>query len=406
MSSLPGPGPTGAAGAADPYSPGQVPRVLAGREVELGRVRDRLGRVASFGELAGPLLVFHAPRGLGKTSLLRASEREAEALGFASAWLACSRERPFLAELAHSVDRALEAVDLAPEQRRSWRDRMRGLSLEVGVLGVSVGGEVTGDAADDGDHDVAAQAPIGALQDLLGEAARAVRARGGAGLVVYIDELHAASADDMSTLLNAVQNLDGARADTPLTVVTAGLPVTPEAIVRAATFGERSAFVPLDVLSPADARHLLAGPAADLGVAWSSDALDLVLEHCGGHPYLLQLLGSSTWTSRRPVGGDVLDIDDVSAGLPGAEQQLRAMYAARWAVATGLEQSFIVAMAAAGTGNITRAAIAREMGVDSRAISVPRDRLIDKGIIEPVGHGLVRFTMPGFDRWVRDRDSQ
>lgn len=392
---------------ADPYSPGQVPRVLAGRAVELGRVRDRLGRVATFGELAGPLLVFHAPRGLGKTSLLRASEREAEALGFASAWLACSRERPFLAELAHSVDRALEAIDLAPEQRRSWRDRMRGLSLEVGVLGVSVGGEVTGDPADETDeHDEAARAPIGALQDLLGEAARAVRGRGGAGLVVYIDELHAASADDMSTLLNAVQNLDGGRDDVPLTVVTAGLPVTPEAIVRAATFGERSAFVPLDVLSTADARHLLSGPAESLGVSWSSAALDAVLEHCGGHPYLLQLLGSSTWTSRGPAHGDVLEVADVQAGLPGAEQQLRAMYAARWAVATELEQTFIVAMAAAGSGNITRARIAREMGVESRAISVPRDRLIDKGIIEPVGHGLVRFTMPGFDRWVRDRDSQ
>ena len=77
----------------DPYTPGQVPRVLAGRRVELDRIRDRVGRVVTFGELAGPLLVFHAPRGLGKTSLLRAAEREAVALGFASAWLACSRER-------------------------------------------------------------------------------------------------------------------------------------------------------------------------------------------------------------------------------------------------------------------------------------------------------------------------
>ncbi|NHA01583.1 type IV toxin-antitoxin system AbiEi family antitoxin domain-containing protein [Nocardioides sp. W3-2-3] len=63
-------------------------------------------------------------------------------------------------------------------------------------------------------------------------------------------------------------------------------------------------------------------------------------------------------------------------------------------------------MAAAGDGNVTRAAIAAGMGVDSRAISVPRERLIDKGVIEPVGHGLVRFTLPGFGAFVRSLDEE
>ncbi|WP_170981696.1 ATP-binding protein [Nocardioides dongxiaopingii] len=384
----------------DPYTPGQVPRVLAGRAVELGRIRDRLGRVASFGELAGPLLVFHAPRGLGKTSLLRTAEREAAAIGFASAWLACSRERPFLPELVRSVERALDRVDLRVESRRRWRDRLTSLSVELGVLGVSVGGEVdaTGDRSPD-----AGAAPIGALEDLLHEAARAVRDRGGAGLVVFIDELHAASADDLATLLNAVQNLDGDRDDNPLTVVTAGLPVTPEAIIRAATFGERSAFVPLDVLSDDDARQLLVLPADALGVTWEAHALEAVVRRVGGHPYLLQLAGSCTWQALRPRAGSVVDEAAVDAGLPAAEVQLTAMHAARWGSATELERTFISAMASVGPGNVTRARIAAAMGVDSRSISVPRERLIEKGIIEPVGHGLVRFTMPGFDAWVRAR---
>jgi Mn-dependent DtxR family transcriptional regulator len=60
-------------------------------------------------------------------------------------------------------------------------------------------------------------------------------------------------------------------------------------------------------------------------------------------------------------------------------------------------------MAAAGTDNVTRSQIAQRLGVDSRSISVPRERLIEKGVIEPVGHGLVRFTLPGFGDYVRDR---
>jgi hypothetical protein len=32
---------------------------------------------------------------------------------------------------------------------------------------------------------------------------------------------------------------------------------------------------------------------------------------------------------------------------------------------------------------------------------MPRDRLLDKGIIEPAGHGRLRFTLPGFTDYVR-----
>ena len=221
--------------------------------------------------------------------------------------------------------------------------------------------------------------------------------------MIFLDELHAASAVDLAILLNAVQNLDGEREEHPLAVVTAGLPVTPEAIIRAATFGERSTFVPLDVLSDDDARSLLVVPAEALDVTWHDDALDLVLAEGRGHPYLLQLLGSATWQAARPAPGDRLDADHVRAGVPAARDQLDAMFRARWGAATSGEQAFIKAMAEVGTDNVARAAIAAGLGQPSSSISVPRERLIEKGVIEPVGHGLVRFTMPGFARWVTTR---
>ncbi len=383
----------------DPYSPGQVPRILAGREVELGRIRDQVGRVAAFGEIGGPPLVFHAPRGLGKTSLLRAAERQAQSIGAVTAWVACSRDRPFLPELARSVERALQRADLGPGEKR-WRARFDKISVELGIFGITVGGDVV--AAPD--RPAAVVAPIGAVEDLLHEAATAVRGRGGVGLVVFLDELHAASADDLSTLLNALQNLGGQREENPLAVVTAGLPVTPEAIIKAATFGERSTFVSLDVLNDADARAVLTVPAEGLEVQWTDSALDLVARECRGHPYLLQLLGSATWRSGRPCAGDVLDDAAVRDGIPEAKEQLDAMYRARWGVATAAEQAFVAAMAQVTADNVSRAQIAVNLGQDTRAISVPRERLIEKGVIEPVGHGLVRFTMPGFAAWVRDRD--
>lgn len=389
---------------ANPYTPGQVPRIFAGRVAELGRIRDQLSRVSTFGELGGPLLVFHAPRGLGKTSLLRTAQRQAAELGFVSAWVACSRDRPFLPELVRSIERALHRSDLTldTDEGKRWSARLEKVSVELGVPGF----KVTGDIHTGGDRSepaAALSAPIGALEDLLHDAAALVRGRGGAGLLVFIDELHAASADDMSILLNALQNLDGEREDNPLAVITAGLPVTPEAITRAATFGERSAFVPLDLLSADDARAVLTAPAEALEVTWTTEALALVTEECHGHPYLLQLLGSSSWAAAQPDAGGAVEADHVRAGIPAAADQLDAMYRARWGSATPGERGFLRAMAEAGTDNVTRKQIAERLGQTTQSISVPRERLIEKGVIEPVGHGLVRFTLPGFARYVRER---
>ena len=384
----------------NPYTPGQVPRVLVGRSVELDRIRTLISRVATFGELGGPLLVFHAPRGVGKTSLLRTAQRQAAEVGFVSAWVACSRERPFLPELVRAVERALTRAEvIAPgDAGAGWRARLDGISVEFGLPGAKVRADLA--RKEPPAEPSPGSAPIAALEDLLHESSDAIRRRGGAGLLVFLDELHAASADDMATLLNALQNLDGEREDNPLAVITAGLPVTPEALTRAATFGERSAFVPLDLLSDADARAALSEPAESLGVEWSPEALDRVVAEAQGHPYFLQLVGSATWNAARPDEGDVLGLEAVEAGVPAANEQLTAMYRARWGSATEGEQAFLAAMAAAGTENVTRAQIAHRLGVSTQAISVPRERLIEKGVIEPVGHGLVRFTLPGFGDYV------
>ena len=233
-----------------------------GISARLWNAGDQVARVAQYSELGGPLLVFHAPRGFGKTSLLRAAQRRAEAAGCVTTWVACTREHSFLAELVAGVHRSLTAADVIPRnQGRGWRSFIDSVTLQFGVPGVPVKANATLRLPDAPDRPAT---PVGALEELLHESAQRVRRRGGAGLVVFVDELHAGSPGDLAVLLNALQNLDGRREENPLAVVTAGLPVTPEAITRAATFGERSSFVPLDLLSSHDAEEALTAPAEAL----------------------------------------------------------------------------------------------------------------------------------------------
>jgi len=329
-----------------------------------------------------------------------------------SVWVSCVRGTPFLPELVVGVGRSLERAEAVPRGATGtrWRARLERIGLELGLPGMKISADLRTGAEPPPPPPAA---PVAALEDLLHESATLVRERGGAGVLVFVDELHAASRTELSLLLNALQNLDGTREENPLAVIAAGLPVTPEAITRAATFGERSAFVALDVLGESDARSALTAPADTLDVSWTAGALEAVVEQSGGYPYFLQLLGSASWSAADPQPGDRIAMAAVRAGIPAAQGQVTAMYRARWGSATPTEQAFLRAMARSlspgspgpGDGNVSRAQIAADLGQDSRAISVPRERLIDKGVIEPVGHGLVRFTLPGFAAYVRTRDA-
>lgn len=378
----------------NPYTPDATPRMFVGREDELDQVRARLDGVVQYGEMS-PLMVFTAPRGQGKTSLLRRVAEDAQHQGFVTVWVSCVSKARFLPDLVQAVDRSLRRAELTSDR---WASRLETLTVEVGVPGakVSTGFRTRGATPEP------QISRVGAVESLLHEAAVAVRGRGGAGVLVLLDELHAPDLTDTAVLLNALQNLSGERAVNPLAVIGAGLPATPEHLTKAATFAERTTFAALPRLGPRASADALIAPAAEVGVPWSTTALAVAEGHADGYPYLLQLFGAATWDAARPDPGTTLTEAHVIAGSVQVATRAGAMFRARWGTATPMEREFIAAMANHPDERVPRADIASIMGRTTAAISVVRNRLIDRGIIEPAGHGLLRFTIPGFDAYVRN----
>lgn len=384
-----------------PYTPGALPRYLAGREAEMRRVRRLLAPTAAYGEMAGPPTVFHAVRGLGKTSLLRHAQREAEAQGFVTAWVACTKGTPYLGDLDAAIRDGIARTDLG-EPEGKWANRKRTLGAELGLPGLKLTAQLEAEQpAVDEESGTSA-----AVQRYLHEAATRIRDAGGAGLVVFIDEWHAGRENDTGILLNAVQALGGRPEENPLAVVGAGLPSVVGTLTKAATFAERSSWVPLQTLDPDPSRELLLEPAAELGVSWDPAAVDVVAAQAGGNPYFLQLIAANAWEAADPERGDTITEAHVEAGLTGVRTQVVEMYEARWQAASPAERKFIVAMAETGDPVVARGDVATAMGVPSENLSVPRDRLIDKGIIEEAGRGQLRFTLPGFGDYVAEQADQ
>lgn len=395
----------------NPYTPGGRPRVFVGRDEERRALKRRLGAVATFGEMAGPLMIFTGPRGLGKTSLLRDAADHARAQGFVVVWVVGVKRNPVLPELVKQVMSALERADVLTVPRVRQRITELGVRLNLGVASVEA------KFAPQNDARTRFSISASALEDLLHEASTAVRDRGGAGLFVVIDELHAPldprtpsdrtpDADvvtDIALLLNIVQNMDAERDRYPLAVVGAGLPQTKALLTQAATFGERTQERVLTEFDESTSRAVLTEPARQLGVGWTDEAVDLAVARADGYPQALQVIGAAAWEAADPEEGDAIEREDIERSSAEVDLQMLSMFEARWGVASAVERRLVLAMALMHSDVVLRGDIADHMGVSSADLSVARASLISKGVIESAGRGMLRFTMPGFAEFVRAR---
>lgn len=380
-----------------PYAPGGVPTVLAGREPQLAEIRHELGAVAAFGQLMGRIRVETGPRGMGKTSLLNAVRNTADEAGFVTAWATARDDEPLIKQITHALSRGLDQIGLTTTHAGRLRDRIR--SLELGIGPAKAGVQINADRA--GSTPPAASA----LRELITTASAGARERGSAGLCLLVDEIQAAPAGELRTLAYAWQEMQLERVPPAAALFAAGLSNAPDVLTAAVTFSERFAFRPLHRLGATDTADALARPAAALDVTWTPALLDLVVDATQGYPYFVQLFGHAVWRVASPEPGHTLTTAHMAAAQAIVDADTAAMFRARWAKATPGEQRFLAAMAAADGDTVRRADLARRLRVETSDLSTQRRRLIDKGLIEPAGHGLLQFTTPGFAAFVLDETS-
>lgn len=378
----------------NPYSPGASPAYLAGRGGELATIENVVSTVRQLGRPGGPLLAFYGQRGTGKTSLLRVAQDAARRAGVLTAWVTGSEDRPLAELLAKSIRAAMAAEDLEA-RGRGFLHRLDQVQVELGVPGAKVSAQVRGGGQ-------LGDAAAAAVHELLEDTGRFAANHDKHGLVVFVDEFQEARRADRRAMLIALQEFDGDLAyPCPVAVVAAGLPSIHGAVTEAATFGERTRFVEVKGLTAAAAAEALAHPAEDLSVRWDQAAITAAAQLAGSYPYRVQLVGACTWDAARPESGDTISVGHVSAATGDVEDRMDTLYRTRWAAARPEHRRILAAIAGGGSDTATREEIASRAGRSSSALSRPRDQLIDRGLIEPVGRGTLRFTIPGFGDFVR-----
>lgn len=385
-----------------PYQPGPGarPNVMVGRERQLARAQAVLTRVANSGAPSSSALVLTGARGMGKTVTLGVIADSARERGLVTAGVALDSVSDNTQLLATRIAEALKDFERSGA-RSAWarvRERLSALSIEVNAGVVRVTSEAPASRAEA--HSATQRE---ALASLMSDGARLAVEHGRAGLALFIDELQEAPHHDLVVIANAIQDAL-MTPDAPFAVFAAGLPQTPDLVMAAASFTERFDFRTLERLDPEAAERALVEPALALDVHWAAPAAQLVLSAAAGSPYLIQRLGDETWTLATPETGDTLTEPAARKAIADVRESLdNGMFRGRWAKATRAERHLMVAIAQVVDvdGVAQTRGITAVTGRTTPQLSPARQSLIDKGLVEPVGHGRLRFTIPGFAEFVR-----
>jgi hypothetical protein len=381
----------------NPYSPGagSPPPALVGRNAELEAFdiaiqRLGLGRSAKSLMLAGL-------RGVGKTVLLREFGQIAKGHGWIHQQIEATEDTRFAEAMAMLVRKALLRLSagrrLADRSRRAF-GVLKSFQLRWELpdgTDVVVGVDPVPGLADSGvlDDDLAG------LFIEIGELAK----DRGIGVLFTIDEIQYLPKEHLAALIVGLHRVS--QEQLPFMVAGAGLPSLPALAGEAKSYAERLfTFTDVDSLPPAEAHAALSKPAEDEGIRWHPGALDKVVETAEGYPYFLQEFGKQAWDVAR--GPDTISEEDVAAAIPIAISELdTGFFRVRIDRTSDSERAYIGAMASLGVGPYGSGDVAAAMGKTTTQVGPLRDTLIKRGLCYSPRYGVIDFTVPMFDEFVR-----
>ena len=272
-----------------------LPPMLAGRDQELGAA-DRWLAELLHGISPSQDLLFHGPRGNGKTVLLLEIERRA-------------RNRDF-------------RVDALPVEALTDRAALvRALRERAGVFG----GQVTGVQLAGVGATTTSRQPTEDSEQLFAawlgkEAFRP--------LVLVVDEAQALAPEAARPFFGAVQRAKSG--PVPFLLVCAGTPDAPRRIRQAGTFNERGFHqFRVGLLDRTATLAALREPARASGRPFTEDAAEFLAEHSQDYPYFIQLLGSAAWESAAERTSEI-SLRDAKTGAAACAADIEDFYEGRY----------------------------------------------------------------------------
>ena len=371
------------------------PPVLTGRSVALNYALSTAGRLLR--GLNGRPMILTGLCGMGKTTLLREIERKVV-------------EQPYLASYIESNDRESLAALLYPEMLKVLRSLLtiepaRKLSLE----GLAILKEFSAlHHLDVPPMDVIVPSPTEVspggileadLSNLFVVIACAARAAG-KGWILLLDEVQTLNDRDWIALRSSLHRIT--HLELPIMFVGAGLPVLSKRCEEAKFFSEN--LFRLEELGPLTLEEMedaITKPLKGTRVSLAPKVLTLLDMITDRIPFIVQQCAFCGWN----IGDrQTITVRDMVKAYDEAFYELdKGFFRPHIERLTPQEITFVETMATLGSGPYKIGEIGERMEKNATSIGAVRARIVRKGLIYSPGHGLIAFTVPLFDEFLRRR---
>jgi hypothetical protein len=186
----------------------------------------------------------------------------------------------------------------------------------------------------------------------------------------------------------------------PLLLFGAGLPQLAKLAGEAKSYAERLFdYPPIGALDADSERHALTAPAEREGVKYAKDALEYVVDQTGRYPFFLQVWGAHCWEA---AAKSPITLDDAKKASAAAIEALdEGIFKVRLARLTERQKTYARAMAGFGPEPVNSSDVANVLGLSLSQAAPIRDELIKKGMAYSPERGLIGFTVPKFDDYMR-----
>ena len=212
----------------------------------------------------------------------------------------------------------------------------------------------------------------------------------GLKVIFIIDEVN--NTKEMREFVSTYQLL--IRENFDIVLLMAGLPHYVDAILndKVLTFLRRAHQIFLPFIEPYILKLEYEKIFNSVGRTFSEEALDLAYISTEGYPYLFQLIGFYLWrTNEKRITKSL-----VEASIEQSKGMLyQNVYSIVYSELSKVEQEFLRTMCKEQR-EVEIKDIVKSMKKSAGYVNGYREKLIKRGIITPVSHGVIRFTLPFF----------
>ncbi|MEC3851047.1 ATP-binding protein [Paenarthrobacter ureafaciens] len=359
----------------NPFRPsaGATPPEIIGRSGLLDEFKYglRLGSGAP-----GLLTIFTGARGIGKTVMLGEVHDAARQEGWAV--IAETATEGFMGRVGEEMLSLTQELGSGPQNRRI---------TAIGAAGFSITTQLAPE------RQVAWRK--------LGEELLHILDIKHTGLIITVDEIHAADRNELAQLAASVQHFIQDRL--PIGLVFAGLPAAVSDLLNegVATFLRRADKIDLHAAGIRDVERSFASIFATAGFRVPPHLVQKAAESTGGYPFLIQLVGYFLWREAENNNGTLTDAEADRAVQAAHRRNARTVIEAALSTVSAKDLQFLRAMAQ-DDGPSIAGDLGERLKAKTNLVANYRSRLLAAGLVEPAGHGKIDFAIPGLRQYLRN----